>query len=280
MDHRTGIGTLKTWPAPASPYPGAAPWEPAAACGPALRRVAECRGHAPRPRRRPRRLPPAAPRRRAARPDRLGPVRDRRVRHPRHQAGPRLGRPHPRPVRPGRRRRRRRTPLAHLLADPRPAPRPLHQPDRQGDPRRRRLQPPRAPRPRRARCSSSSRPRASSCSRSRCRSRLLLVTAGSGITPVIGMLRNLFSRKTPVDHRHRARARQRQPGQRDLPRRAARPRDVRATSGWSSGTTTATACSTSPTSPTSSPTSTSGSPTPAGRPACSTRSRSTTPSAA
>jgi ferredoxin-NADP reductase len=29
-------------------------------------------------------------------------------------------------------------------------------------------------------------------------SKLLLVTAGSGITPVIGMLRNLFSRKTPV----------------------------------------------------------------------------------
>jgi stearoyl-CoA 9-desaturase NADPH oxidoreductase len=29
-------------------------------------------------------------------------------------------------------------------------------------------------------------------------SRLLLVTAGSGITPVIGMLRNLFSRKTPA----------------------------------------------------------------------------------
>ena len=29
-------------------------------------------------------------------------------------------------------------------------------------------------------------------------SRLLLVTAGSGITPVIGMLRNLFSRKTPT----------------------------------------------------------------------------------
>lgn len=29
--------------------------------------------------------------------------------------------------------------------------------------------------------------------------KLLLVTAGSGITPVIGMLRNLFSRATPVD---------------------------------------------------------------------------------
>jgi stearoyl-CoA 9-desaturase NADPH oxidoreductase len=29
--------------------------------------------------------------------------------------------------------------------------------------------------------------------------RLLLVTAGSGITPVIGMLRNLFSRRVPVD---------------------------------------------------------------------------------
>jgi stearoyl-CoA 9-desaturase NADPH oxidoreductase len=29
--------------------------------------------------------------------------------------------------------------------------------------------------------------------------KLLLLTAGSGITPVIGMLRNLFSRRTPVD---------------------------------------------------------------------------------
>jgi len=29
--------------------------------------------------------------------------------------------------------------------------------------------------------------------------KLLLVTAGSGITPVIGMLRNLFSRSTPID---------------------------------------------------------------------------------
>jgi ferredoxin-NADP reductase len=29
--------------------------------------------------------------------------------------------------------------------------------------------------------------------------KLLLVTAGSGITPVIGMLRNLFSRRVPVD---------------------------------------------------------------------------------
>jgi ferredoxin-NADP reductase len=30
-------------------------------------------------------------------------------------------------------------------------------------------------------------------------SKLLLVTAGSGITPVIGMLRNLFSRRTPIE---------------------------------------------------------------------------------
>ena len=110
--------------------------------------------------------------------------------------------------------------------------------------------------------------------------KLLLVTAGSGITPVIGMLRNLFSRRVPVDtditlvhvnqnessaifrdelraHGTRrpppaGRAVRRQPrhARRRPPRRAgARPRP-------------------------------SGSPTPAVRPACSTHSRSTTPTAA
>ena len=75
------------------------------------------------------------------------PPRDRRLRHPRDQARQGLGRPRARPVRPRRRRRRRRPPVAHLLADPRPAPRPLHQHHRQGDPRRRGLQPPRPPGP-------------------------------------------------------------------------------------------------------------------------------------
>ena len=50
--------------------------------------------------------------------------------------------------------------------------------------------------------------------------KLLLVTAGSGITPVIGMLRNLFSRRVPGRHRHHARARQPERVVRDLPRRA------------------------------------------------------------
>ncbi len=81
-------------------------------------------------------------------------------------------------------------------------------------------------------------------------------------------------------HRHHARARQPDRVRRDLPRRAARRTPPPATSGWSSGTTTATASSTSTTSTSSCPTSTSGSPTPAARPACSTRSRSTTPTAA
>ena len=109
--------------------------------------------------------------------------------------------------------------------------------------------------------------------------KLLLVTAGSGITPVIGMLRNLFRRAgcrwTPTSRR--ARRPERVLG--DLPRRAASA-PPRGASRWSSGTTTATASSTSPTSTSWSPTWASGTPTPAGRRGCSTPSRSTTPTAA
>ena len=134
MDYRTGIGDHRVMASTtvSVPSPG-----PRAACAP--RRP--CGGS---PKRRsppceladvPRRLPPAALRRRAARPDPRRPAGDHGVRHPGHQAGPRLGRPRPRAVRAGRCRRRRRPALAHLLADPRPAPRRLHQPDREGDPR-------------------------------------------------------------------------------------------------------------------------------------------------
>ena len=66
----------------------------------------------------------------------------------------------------------------------------LHQRHRQGDPGRRGQQPPRAPRAGPARSSSSTRPRATSSCRAGARPRLLFVTAGCGITPVMGMLRN------------------------------------------------------------------------------------------
>ena len=109
--------------------------------------------------------------------------------------------------------------------------------------------------------------------------KLLLVTAGSGITPVIGMLRNLFSRRTPVAtdivlvhvninestaiFRDELRAHG-EAGRITLVERYDETHgmlDVRTCSTW---------C----------PTSTTGSPTPAVPPACSTRSSSTTPTAA
>ena len=119
----------------------------ASRCASACARLAEAAVTPLDARRRPRRLPPAALRRRPARPDRLGHA-------PRPPSPPRSC------IKPGRdwtghvpgqyvrdrRRRRRRPPVAHLLPDPRPARRPLHQPHRQGDPRRRRVQLPRAPR--------------------------------------------------------------------------------------------------------------------------------------
>ena len=114
---------------------------------------------------------------------------DRRRRHPRAPARSRLGRPHPRPVRPDRRRRRRRPAVARLLAHlRRPArgftitvkaipdgvvsnhlvrrttPGTVVQLDQAtGD----FVLPPRCPR------------------------KVLFVTAGSGITPVMGMLRSI-----------------------------------------------------------------------------------------
>ena len=173
-----------------------------------------------------------------------------------HQAGPRLDRPRARPVRPRRRRRRRGPPLAHLLPDPRPARRPLHQHHRQGDPRRRRLQLPRPPRPRRPDDPARPGRRASSCSRSRSPAKLLLVTAGSGITPVIGMLRNLFSRaerpQTDIVLLHSALVARR--GRSSATSCVSTPPPAGCAS--SSCTPTPTACSTSTTSTRSSPTST------------------------
>ena len=109
--------------------------------------------------------------------------------------------------------------------------------------------------------------------------KLLLVTGGSGITPVIGMLRNLFSRAVPPADRHRAaplgavaRRGDLRPGDPVVRRprpaapdraahRRARPARRRRARRRSS------------------PTSTSGSPSPAARSASSTRSRPTTPRA-
>ena len=164
--------------------------------------------------------------RRPARPHRLGDPGDRRVRHHPGEAGPRLGRPRARPVRPGRGRRRRRTPVAHLLADPRPAPRPLPQLHRQGDPRRRGLQPPRAPRP--------GRPDAPArAGRGRVRA--------AEADPAQAAAGHRRLRHHPGDrdaaqpvlppgagrHRHRAGARQPERVGRDLPRRAAAHGDGR-----------------------------------------------------
>ena len=163
--------------------------------------------------------------RRPARPDRGGPARDRRRRHHRDPPGRRLGRPRARPVRPDRHRRRRRPPVARLLPDPRPARRRPHLDHRQGRPGRQGQQPPRARRHGPAPWSTSSRRPASSCSRTE-GGKFLFVTAGSGITPVIGMLRNLF----PVADagvvrlaaqrrlRHRRRARRPERARLDLPR--------------------------------------------------------------
>ncbi len=112
--------------------------------------------------------------------------------------------------------------------------------------------------------------------------KLLLVTAGSGITPVIGMLRNLFSARRARRRPTSCCCTQRSPAADvDLRRRAARRTPPPAGSAWSSCT------------PTTARPARRRRPrhhrprpgraarrTPAGRPACSTRSRSTTPRAA
>ncbi len=113
--------------------------------------------------------------------------------------------------------------------------------------------------------------------------KLLLVTAGSGITPVIGMLRNLFSRGVPRPTptscwctSASSSSRGRSSATSCAPRRRGRPRS-RLVERYNDD---ARLCSTSTTSRRWSPTWPSGSRTPAARRACSTRSSSTTPSAA
>ena len=118
--------------------------------------------------------------------------------------------------------------------------------------------------------------------------RFLFVTAGSGITPVIGMLRNLFPstdegvlRPQPERRlrRHR-RPRRAEPARLDLRPRPRGARRRRARSGWSPATTTCTACSTSRSCPRWCPTSPSAGPSRAARPGCSTRSSTSTPTRA
>ena len=152
---------------------------------------------------------PAAGRCRPARPHRRGAPRDRRRRDRRHPARSRLARPRARAVHPHRHRHRRRAPLARL----------------QPHPPRRRLARGRHPR----RAASPSRPRRSPTARSAttwCAPRapgtlvmldqatgdftlpspapakVLFLTAGSGITPVMGMLRNHLAELSDVAHVH------------------------------------------------------------------------------
>ena len=87
---------------------------------------------------------PAARRRRPARPDRRRSEPETRdAATIVHQARRRLGRPRARPVRPDRHRRRRRPPVARLLAHPRPPRRRADLDHRQGGARRQGQQPPR-----------------------------------------------------------------------------------------------------------------------------------------
>ena len=122
--------------------------------------------------------------------------------------------------------------------------------------------------------------------RARRKVRLLFVTAGSGITPVIGMLRNLFpstdsgvvrlarSASYDIIVVHVA------PSEPDSIFSATCARSTRrAASAWSRATTTSTASSTSPTSSNWCPTWTTARRSPAARPGCSTRSPPTTRSA-
>ena len=160
--------TLDTWPRRPTPQATHGVRPPCRATG----RPIDPRRRPPRRRARrdspgagrlPRRVQPAPQGRRAARPCRLGDARDRGRRDPGDQARRRLGRTRPGAVRPRRHRRRRRPPLARLLADPRSPRRRLHLDHRQGRARRQGQQPhrPRLAAP--ARWSTSSRPPASSC---------------------------------------------------------------------------------------------------------------------
>ena len=133
-------------------------------------------------------------------------------------AGPRAG-----PVPAHRRRRRRRPPLARVLADLRPRPpRRLHQHHAQA---RRGGQGLAVPRPRGAspaRSSGSAASRATFMLPDPLPEKLLFISAGSGITPIMSMLRDLDRRERA--RRRRAPALRAHGRRRHLRRAAARPR--------------------------------------------------------
>ena len=110
----------------------------------------------------------------------------------RHQAGLGVAGPRARPVPAHRRRRRRRPPLARLLADLRPrAPGRLHQHHAQARRGGQGLALPRAPGAARARSSASAASRATFVLPDPLPDTLLFISAGSGITPIMSMLRDL-----------------------------------------------------------------------------------------
>ena len=130
--------------------------------------------------------------------------------------------PRARPVPAHRHRHRGRPPLARVLADVRARARGRLDLDHGQERRRgRRLAVPRAPRAARAASSRSAASRATSCCPTSCPDKLLFISAGSGITPIMSMLRSLDRGEMgDVVVLHSARAHRR----RDLRRRAARAR--------------------------------------------------------
>ena len=136
--------------------------------------------------------------------DRADPARDRRGLDGRDPADLPVARPRARPVPADRRRDQRPPPLARLLADlrPRPSRRPVsitvkHVPDGQDVAATSRAG------SSRARSSTSARSRAPSACPTRCPEQLLFVSAGSGITPIMSMLRELERRDAPRRRRPR-----------------------------------------------------------------------------
>ena len=108
-------------------------------------------------------------------------ARDRRRGDGRDQARLGVGGPRARPVPAHRRRRRRRPPLARLLADLRPGPpRRLHRDHAEARRGGQGLAVPRAPGAGRGRSCASAASRATSCCPTRCPSKLLFISAGSG----------------------------------------------------------------------------------------------------
>ena len=150
-------------------------------------------------------------------------ARDGRRRDRADQARLPLDGPRARAVPAHRARHQGPPPLARVLADLRPrAARRLHL-DHGQERRRGQSSPlPRAPRRGRARSSRSAASRASSCCPTTLPEKLLFISAGSGITPIMSMLRSLAHRDAMDDVvlMHSARTER----GRDLRRRAARAR--------------------------------------------------------